>query len=89
MTVEELIKTHPTSADRKALLRCIDDCFDCADVCDAAGRIVTRQAEPDLDVMRATIEACAETCRACGAECRRCEQACNDLLVTIRGGEQS
>jgi hypothetical protein len=88
------------------LVRCIRLCLDCADVCDAAGRIVTRQTEPDLDVMRAMIEACAPACRACGDECerhadhhghcricaavcRRCEQSCNDLLVTIRGGEQS
>jgi hypothetical protein len=28
-------------------------------------------------------------CRICAAACRRCEQSCNDLLVTIRGGEQS
>ena len=101
MTVQELIATHPhpTRVDREALLRCIDDCFDCAatciscadaclgeddvrdlvrcirlcldcaDLCDAAGRIVTRQTEPDLDVMRATIEACVSACRACGDEC--------------------
>ena len=103
MTVQEIIATHPhpTSVDREALLRCIDDCFDCAatciscadaclgeddvrdlvrcirlcldcaDLCDAAGRIVTRQTEPDLDVMRATIEACVSACRACGDECER------------------
>jgi hypothetical protein len=73
VTVEELIRTHPhpTSADRQVLLRCIDDCFDCADACGTAGRIVTRQTEPDVGVIRATIEASAAACRACREECER------------------
>jgi len=35
VTVQELIATHPhpTSVDREALLRCIDDCFDCEQSC--------------------------------------------------------
>ena len=118
LTVREIIETHPQppSVDRDALLRCIDECFDCAatctscadaclgeqdvqelvrcvrlsldcaDACTAAGRILTRQTEPDLGVVRATIEGCAAACRACGEECERhaahhehcrlCAQAC-------------
>ena len=103
MTVQEMTKAHPqpTSLDRDALLRCIEECFDCAatctscadaclgendvqelvrcvrlnldcaDVCDAAGRILTRQTAPDLDLLRATTEACATACRACAEECER------------------
>jgi hypothetical protein len=103
LTVREMIKTHPrpTSLDRDALLRCIDECFDCsatctscadaclgeknvqdlvrcirfnldcADACDAAGRILTRQTAANVDILRATIEACATACRACGEECER------------------
>jgi Domain of Unknown Function (DUF326) len=103
VTVQEMIKAHrtPTSVDREALLRCIDDCFDCsaactscadlclgeddlqdlvrcirvcldcADACDAAGRIVTRQTEPDFSVIRAMLEACAVACRVCGEACTR------------------
>jgi uncharacterized protein DUF326 len=98
-----MIETHPrpASLDREALLRCIDECFDCAatctscadaclgendvqdlvrcvrlnldcaDVCDAAGRILTRQTEPDLVLLRATIDVCTVACRACGEECER------------------
>jgi hypothetical protein len=98
-----MIMTHPrpTSLDRDALLRCVDECFDCAatctscadaclgekdvqglvrcvrlnldcaDVCEAAGRILTRQTEPDLVLLRAAIEACAAACRSCGEECER------------------
>ena len=124
MTVQKLIATHPhpTSADREALLRCIDDCFDCAatciscadaclgeddvrdlircirlcldcaDACDAAGRIITRQTEPDLDVMRTTIGACASACRACGDECERHadhHEHCRICAAACRRCEQS
>jgi hypothetical protein len=103
MTVQEIIETHPqpTSLDRVALLRCIDECFacaatctscadaclgeqdvhelvrcvrlnlDCADACEAAGRILIRQTAPDVGLLSATIEACAVACRACGEECER------------------
>jgi hypothetical protein len=98
-----VIASHPrpTSLDRDVLLRCIDECFDCAatctscadaclgepdvtelvrcvrlcldcaDACDTTGRIVTRQTEPDLGVVRAGVEACATACRVCGDECER------------------
>jgi hypothetical protein len=103
MTVSEIIERHPraSSLDRDLMLRCIDDCFecaatctgcadaclgeadvvelvrcvrlnlDCADVCDAAGRVVTRQTESDVGVVRAAIEACIVTCRECAEECER------------------
>jgi hypothetical protein len=103
VTVREVIASHPrpTSLDRDVLLRCIDECFDCAatctscadaclgepdvtelvrcvrlcldcaDACDTTGRIVTRQTEPDLGVVRAVVEACATACRVCGDECER------------------
>jgi hypothetical protein len=103
MTVDQIIKLHPqpTRLDRDLLLRCIDDCFecaavctscadaclgekdvqelvrcirlclDCADLCDAVGRLVTRQTEADLGVVRAAIEACALACRSCAEECDR------------------
>jgi hypothetical protein len=35
VTAREIIRTHPqpTSLDREVLLRCIDECFDCAATC--------------------------------------------------------
>jgi hypothetical protein len=128
VTVREIIERHPRpiTLDRDALLRCIDECFDCAatctscadaclgepdvpemvrcvrlnldcaDVCDATGRVVTRQTEPDLGVVRAAVEACIVACRACDRHaahhdhcrvcaevCRSCEQSCSDLLAVI------
>ncbi len=124
MTVHELIATHPhpTSADRDTLLRCIDDCFDCAasgiscadaclgeddvrdlvrcirrcldcaDVCDTAGRVVTRQTEPDFGLIRLALEACVEACRVCGEECERHadrHEHCRICGATCRRCEQS
>jgi uncharacterized protein DUF326 len=57
--------------DVQELVRCVRLCLDCADACDATGRILIRQTEPDLGVLRATIEACAVACRACADECEK------------------
>ena len=53
------------------LIKCIRLNQDCADLCVAAGRIVSRQTEYDANVTRAALEACAQACRACGDECAR------------------
>ena len=43
-------------ADVSELVRCVRLNLDCADVCDATGRLVTRQTEPDVGVVRAAID---------------------------------
>jgi hypothetical protein len=53
------------------MVRCIRLCLDCADTCEAAGRIVIRQTAPDLGLTRAMVEACSVACFACAAECDR------------------
>jgi Domain of Unknown Function (DUF326) len=53
------------------LIRCVRLNLDCADVCDTVGRVVTRQTETDLGVVRAAITACVVLCRACADECER------------------
>jgi hypothetical protein len=53
------------------LRRCIRLNLDCADVCDATGRILLRQTEPDWAVVRSQLEACVQACRVCGQECER------------------
>lgn len=76
---------EPTVAD---LARCIRSDLDCADVCAAAARVMSRQTAYDADVSRAVLRACVSACRACEAECashaemhehcRVCAQACRD-----------
>jgi hypothetical protein len=53
------------------LVRCIRLNLDCADVCEATGRIVTRQTAPDPSLVRTMAEACAAACGACAEECER------------------
>lgn len=53
------------------MVKCIRLCLDCAAVCEATRQIVTRQTEPNLDVRRAQVAACAQACRACAAECQQ------------------
>jgi choline dehydrogenase-like flavoprotein len=58
-------------SDVSELVRCVRLNLDCAGVCDATGRVVTRQTEPDVGVVRAAVEACVVACRACAEECDR------------------
>lgn len=53
------------------LRRCIRLNLDCADICDATGRVLSRQTEPNWDVVRSQVEALARACRVCGDECER------------------
>ena len=53
------------------LLHCIRLNLDCDDVCDITGRLLSRQTEPDLGVLRAQLQACIAACRACARECER------------------
>lgn len=57
--------------DLQMLVRCIRLNLDCADVCEATGRLLSRQTEPDWGVLRRQLEACAYACAACGAECQK------------------
>jgi hypothetical protein len=53
------------------LTQCIRLNLDCADLCAVIGAIASRRTGSNEEVIRLTIEACAEVCRHCGAECER------------------
>jgi hypothetical protein len=57
--------------DIEALARCIRLCLDCADACVDAGRILSRQTDPDADTQLTAREASLTAWRACAAECER------------------
>ncbi len=57
--------------DPRLLARCIRLNLDCADVCDATGRIVSRQTAFEPEMARAALQACAEACRLCDKECEQ------------------
>ena len=70
MTVSEIAKTHPqpTSLDRDALLRCIEECFDCAASCTACAD--ADLAEDDVGEMARCIRLCLDCGDACVATAR-------------------
>lgn len=53
------------------LTTCIRLNLDCADVCAATGRVVSRQTGSDANVTSAVLLACIASCRSCGEECER------------------
>jgi hypothetical protein len=55
----------------RALGRCIRINLDCADVCTAVSRVLSRQLAPDLGVVSMSLQLCAAVCDACAYECRR------------------
>jgi nucleotide-binding universal stress UspA family protein len=69
------------------LRKCIRLNLDCADICDATGRVLTRQTQYDAPTSKAQLQSCREACRTCGEECERhaerhqhcgiCAEACS------------
>lgn len=53
------------------LTHCIRLNLDCADICTTTGRVLVRQTQPDLAVIRAQLQACVAACNACGDECQQ------------------
>ena len=66
--------------------RCIRTDQDCADLCYALARILTRASDGAPGLLRAAVAACIEACRSCAEECeshaemhehcRICAEAC-------------
>ena len=53
------------------LVKCARLNLDCADVCQATARVLTRQTGFDRDMTRAVVQACAQACKVSGDECDR------------------
>src|SRR4051794_5811824 len=67
MTFKEIMKLHPqpSSLDRDALFRCIDDCLDCAASC--IGCADASQSEEDVQELVRVIRLCLDCADACEA----------------------
>jgi hypothetical protein len=59
---------EPDVAD---LRRCIGLDLDCADVCGATSRVLSRQARYDKFLVQRVLEACVRSCSSCAEECER------------------
>lgn len=85
------------------LRTCIRTDLDCADVCAATARVLSRARASDV-VAQSLLAACVAACRACATECeqhagvhehcracaeacRRCADACEDLLAQLGGAQ--
>lgn len=53
------------------LAKCIRTNLDCADICETAGRVLSRHTGYDANITRAVLQACAQVCKSCGDECDR------------------
>jgi hypothetical protein len=51
------------------LVKCIRTNLDCADICDATGRVLSRHTGYDANLTRTIVEACAQACKTCADEC--------------------
>jgi hypothetical protein len=77
------------------LKRCIRLNQDCADVCDAAGRVLSRLGQGGSFAFQAALlQACASACAECGSECEKhakmhehcrvCGEACRRCEAACR-----
>jgi hypothetical protein len=55
--------------DPSKLTACIRLNLDCADVCAATGRMLSRVGDVNTATLRAQLESCKAACDACGDEC--------------------
>lgn len=65
---------------------CIRTNLDCADVCVATGKVLSRRTGSDLETVKAQLEACRVACAECASDCeqhasmhehcRVCAEAC-------------
>ena len=68
------------------LRKCIRLDLDCADICDATARVLTRQTEYDAPMSKRQLDSCRQACATCAEECeqhaemhehcRICAEAC-------------
>ena len=53
------------------LRKCIRTNLDCADICTATGKALSRHTGYDANLTRAQVQACAQACKSCGDECEQ------------------
>jgi hypothetical protein len=76
------------------LTKCVRTNLDCADICTATARVLSRHTGYDANLSRAMLEACVVACRTCGDECadhagmhehcRVCAEACRKCEQACR-----
>ncbi|WP_342222174.1 four-helix bundle copper-binding protein [Nocardia farcinica] len=57
--------------DAGELVRCIGVTMNCAEVCDATGRVLSRHSGRDRSLVTALLRACVQACATCADECAK------------------
>jgi hypothetical protein len=77
------------------LRKCIRTNLDCADMCETAGRVLSRHTGYDANITRAILCACIQVCRSCGDQCQlhaeeegKARQHCRICVEACRRCEQ-
>lgn len=83
-----------SEADVADMRRCVSTDLDCADVCAATARVLSRQTTRDPEVLRSLLVATVSAATTCGEECashgsahehcRVCAQACQACVQACR-----
>lgn len=83
--------SEPDVAD---LVKCIRTNLDCADICSATARVLSRHTGYDANITRSLLEACATACQSCASECAAhatmhehcavCAEACRQCEAACR-----
>lgn len=74
------------------LVRCIRLDLDCADVCAATGRILSRQTETDWQLVLVQLQALERAVKVCGDECQKHadrHEHCRICMESCRRCEES
>jgi hypothetical protein len=53
------------------LIDCIRADLDCADMCEATGRLLSQYAAQPTNLVKAFLDTCAAACRTCAEECEK------------------
>jgi hypothetical protein len=74
------------------LTTCIRTDLDCADICAATARVLSRHTGYDATISRTLLTACAAACKSCGDECARhaeMHEHCRICAEACRACEQA
>ncbi|MGI5238487.1 four-helix bundle copper-binding protein [Dactylosporangium sp. CA-139066] len=80
--------------DIAGLAKCIRTNMDCADICAATARVLSRHTGYDANISRALLDACVMACASCADECERhaeahehcriCAESCRECEAACR-----
>jgi hypothetical protein len=79
-------------AEAMEMRQCIRICLDCADICNATAMVAIRRAGSNEQMLRATLQICAESCDRCATDCllhepehcHLCAKVCRECAAYCR-----